>query len=102
MLFGAVVAASTESIELDGHNLTVRRKLGGWRKEKKYQLGDVLPAIDFSSVSVQRNGAPPTRCIVFTDKDGNAVRVASGVTEGQREEFCHQICAYLKAQPPVG
>lgn len=99
MLAAAALAASTESIELDGHDLIVRRKLGGWRPEKRYRLSSAMPTIEVNPTGVRQSGAPPLRCIVLTDVNGRPIRIASGVSEAQRVDFQKRIEAYLRAQP---
>ena len=99
MLAAAFLSASTETIELDGHALTVRRRLGGWKREKQYQLANLMPTIEDNPTSVRREGQPPTKCIVLTDVNNKPVRIASGATDALRTNFEKQIEAYLRAQP---
>jgi len=99
MLAGAVLSATKEVTEIDGHTLTIRRKIGPWLIHKSYQLSKMMPSIEVNPNGMRQNNAPPLRCITMTDVNGKAIRFASGTTEAQRQEFCNRITAYLRAQP---
>jgi len=99
MLASAVAAASTETIELDGHQLTIRRKLGGWVRTKQFQLAPLMPTIEDNPTSMHQRGQPPTKCIVLTDVNSKPVRIASGATDALRLNLEGQIERYLRAQP---
>ncbi len=99
MFAGAIAAASTETILLDGHSLTVRRKLGSWKREKHYQLSQLMPSIEDNPTQIRQQGQPIQKCIVLTDVNNKPVRIASGATDALRTNFEKQIEAYLLAQP---
>jgi hypothetical protein len=96
MLYAALNAACSENIELNRRELTVRRKLGGWVREKRYTLApDCEPSIEITASGGENS--LPTRSIVLVDTEGRPIHLASTGTEVQRQKTKAKIASYLKA-----
>lgn len=97
MIYAAINSASTESFTLDGDQLVIRKKLGGWVREKRYTIDPSVKA-DVESVSNtvrMGNQKGPVPMIALQDKDGRQVTFGQNATPAQRKIICDRINAYI-------
>ncbi len=103
MFAAAYNAAAQEEIELDGRQLTVRKKLLGIVREKKYTLPEGKDASakieDVANNGFRAQGTPRTMtAIVMTDSEGRQITFGAQATQQVREKTVERLNAYIKAQ----
>lgn len=106
MLYGAVDALSTETMDLDGNELTVRKALGGWVRIRRATLGKRSRAeiIDTSvttlsnGMTVQSRGGRPSTVISVQDAAGKEIRFGGAMTPAMRHSVVTEINRYLKTK----
>lgn len=96
MLAGAVNALSEETLEVEGDTLTIRRKLGGWTREKQYQLGPNSRA-GTGMAQMRAKGQVATE-IILTDRNGREFRFGRYCPEHLKREYVTRINNYVKRQ----
>lgn len=102
MMIAALNAASSESIELNGHDLTVKRKLGFWERRKSYRLGpDSKAEISIhGDPGIQpANKRSPKPTVVLSDMEGRMVTIGSNAAPPHQKLVADKINAYLESQP---
>lgn len=103
-MFGAAYnMAATEEIELDGRQLTVRKKLAGIVREKKYTLAEGKAGLarieDIQNNGFRPQGSPrTTTAIVMTDIEGRDINFGAQASPAVRESTVERLNAYLKVQ----
>jgi hypothetical protein len=98
MAVGALNAASTEEIRVDGLELTVIRKLGRWERRKMYVLAPDSRAeigVSTSGFNTNNNRNTPKPAIILPDANGNEVTLGTSATDHQRSQAIARINAYL-------
>lgn len=100
MAMSAINMASTEDIHIDGHEMTLTRKLGKWERKKKYTLGPNSKArlgTSTSGVTTNSNRSGPKPVIFLTDVDDNDITLAMSSTDLMRAQSVDKINAYLES-----
>jgi len=97
MLATAVNLLATESIELQGRTLKIRRVLGGWVREKSIELNEKTRArVGTPSMGwTNSNKQTPTMAIILTDAAGKEVSIGTGASLELRGRMADQINNYL-------
>jgi len=97
MLATAVNALATETIELDGRTLKIKRVLGGWVREKVVELNSKSRArVGTPSMGwTNSNKQTPTLAIILTDASGKEVSIGSGASLELRGRMADEINNYL-------
>lgn len=103
MLAAAYGAACRESIELNGHDLTVIRKLGPFERRKTYRLAPNCEATIGSPAAAgmftaRRSGSTPQLGILLVQEDGKPLAIGQNCLPQVRTDLCKRINAYLQAQ----
>lgn len=96
MAWGAIQAAGSETLALAGRELTLRRRLGPWTRERKAMLAPdsrIYVAQPLSTNSTP--GTTPTRELAVLDADGHEIRFGRGCPPHQQEKFLQRLNAYL-------
>jgi hypothetical protein len=97
MLATAVNLLSTETIELNGRTLKIKRVLGGWVREKSIELNEKTrarvgtPCMGWTN----NNKQTPTMAIILTDAAGKEVSIGTGASLELRGRMADQINHYL-------
>lgn len=99
MLGGAVMALSSEWVELSGRDLTIEYALAGFRWKRRHRLGKVR-SVRIESVHSSRNGTPSSR-VALLDEEGREVRFAAGLGRGAQKEVAATLAEYLGAEVDV-
>lgn len=96
----AINTASTESVSLDGLDLTVNRKFGKWVRTKKYRLGARARAeVGMTTAGVRSgNRSRHQPAILLPDEHGNQITLGQHGTDIQRTTAVQKINDYLAAQ----
>lgn len=97
MLATAVNLLATESIELQGRTLKIKRVLGGWVREKSIELNEKTRArVGTPSMGwTNNNKQTPTMAIILTDAAGKEVSIGTGASLELRGRMADQINHYL-------
>lgn len=103
MLYAALNAASSESIELRGHELTVLKKLGSWTRKKVYALDPKMRAtigeVESTTIrSSNSNSSRPVPSVVVVDVEGRSIGIAQAAAPAMRDQVRDRINSYLDAQ----
>ena len=103
MLWGAFLAGAEESIELEGDQLIIKRKLLGFVHHKQHTLDlDTEARIGMAERTQMksRNSNVPNlaKAIILTDTNGRPINLGFSTTDARRDEHCQKINLYLKAQ----
>ena len=97
MLAAAANSLGTESIELNGRTLTIRKTLRGWVRSKSHQLSPETHAVigkPESGVQGSTDSAP-LQAINFTDLKGKGISVGAMTTYEYKEKLVKKINEYL-------
>jgi len=95
----AVNTASTESVSIDGFEMTVSKKLGGWVRKKTYKLSPRTRAeVGVNNQGARFNNRRSTPAIIMGDEFGNQINLGEHASDIQRTTACEKINAYLAAQ----
>jgi hypothetical protein len=99
MLAAAANSLGTESIELNGRTLTIRKTLRGWVRTKSHQLSPETHAtIGKPQSGVQGStDSAPLQAINFTDLKGKGISVGASTTYEYKEKLVKKINEYLAA-----
>ncbi|HLO99030.1 MAG TPA: hypothetical protein VK171_10585, partial [Fimbriimonas sp.] len=83
MAYATIDALSEETIDLQGHTLTVRKSLGKWIRTKTIELDPQTQAVvgTASMGFSNSNNKKPQRAILMTDSKGKEVSIGVGATE---------------------
>lgn len=97
MLATAVNALATETIELNGRTLKIKRVLGGWVREKVVELSPKTRARVGTPNMGWSNGnkETPTMAIILTDETGKEVSMGTGASLEFRGRMVEEINHYL-------
>lgn len=101
MFAAAFHAASEESIELSGRDLVIRRKIGTYVREKRFQVAaDARAKIGKVSAWTAQNkhSNAKTQAVVLNGADGKTISFGSGQPNEHLREQVEQINAYLRVK----
>jgi hypothetical protein len=103
MLFGAAASCATESIRLEGRDLTITYQLFGIRYHRRFTLDPTAkitigkPTAKFKNSS-DSDESGRQRAILLTTAEGKEVSIGANATEAQRDALVKKLSAYLAAQ----
>ncbi|MCB0825925.1 MAG: hypothetical protein KDC26_07025 [Armatimonadetes bacterium] len=102
MFWGAFLAGAEESIELEGDQLTIKRKLFRFTHRKKHTLDlDTFARIGMAERTQLKNserGPNLAKAIILTDDNGRPINLGFSTTDARRDEYCKKINLYIQAQ----
>lgn len=102
MWIAAYNSGASESIRLEGRELTVTKVLGPWRKDRTYKLGPKatadIAAMQISQVSTNQTSKKPTPVVQLHDVNGNGIGFGASATDALRRETRDKINAYLRVR----
>lgn len=96
MAKGALDAASSESLELLGTTLIVRKKLGPWLREKRIELGP-QSRVGLAVPNIRQKGSR-AMALAVNDVHGKNHQFGVGAAEHLKSGYVSQLNAYLAAQ----
>lgn len=97
MLWAAFRKLASESIELAGDRLTIRRQVGPVRIERQFTIKMDVPAVISSTVAAfmpQKEGIK-TPLIQLTDVNGKTIAFGENLSEGERTTTLDKLNGYL-------
>ena len=97
MAWSAISSASHEELNLDGREMTIRRRLGPFQWERRHTLGPDSKAYVNSS-NIRTNGVPNTD-LAIRDANGKQVRFGGGCPRGEQPWLRDKINTYLNGLP---
>lgn len=97
MAIAALDAASEETVEIVGRELVVRKKLGTWIREKRYQLGPNSRAgRAVANFNQNRGRGVPNVEIAMVDAQGKEFRFGRSCPDHMRQQYIDRINNYVK------
>jgi hypothetical protein len=96
MAAAAVRAGSSEELELEGQDLTLRRKFLLWSREHRFRLGKESRAYR-AEPSMRQQGSPAME-VSIQDANGKEIRFGSNCPAMRQEQLVTRINEYLAAR----
>lgn len=100
MLYGGFLASCSESIRVEGAQMTVTRKLGPIESVKTFDLDVRLDASLQVDLARRAGQQVPSlqRVVQLTQMNGDAVQIGAGTTHERRDYILQQLNRYLAHQ----